>query len=250
MSNLEQLHKASAEQARLVLSLMDLTSLNEDDTPERIQHLCVQATASIVPVAAVCVYPVFVDLAISLLKSTPVRVATVVNFPKGNDNPETVFSDLLAAIRQGAHEIDVVFPYERYLAGDVLGAGEFIAHCKRLCGSSVLLKVILETGQLPSETVITAVSELAILSGADFIKTSTGKSPVGATLEAVRLMMLAIKKSQRPVGLKVSGGVRTLEQAEAYLDLSATIMGKEWLINAQTFRFGASQLWEACQQYV
>lgn len=236
-----------AELARNIVSLIDLTSLNESDTDETIDALCNKAISHAGHVAAVCVYPQFVQQAATLLANSAVRVATVANFPAANDPLETVIESIKQSIKQGADEIDVVFPYRRYLAGDRAGACDFISACKKVCGAEILLKVILETGELKTSAIIADVSQAAISAGADFLKTSTGKVAVGATLEAATVMLQEIKKSDRLVGFKASGGVRTLEQALAYLYLASDIMGSEW-ITPRSFRFGASQLLDEIQK--
>ncbi|MDR3490587.1 MAG: deoxyribose-phosphate aldolase [Gammaproteobacteria bacterium] len=231
--------------ARKILPLIDLTSLNSADTDREIIVLCKKAQTLVPPVAAVCLFPHFVSLASQLLINSPIKIATVANFPAGNEPVQTVFDVITKSIEEGAHEIDVVFPYERYLQGEVQEAKDFILHCKKLCGSEILLKVILETGVLQSPDVIANVSELVILAGADFIKTSTGKVPVGATLEAAAVMLSVIKKLtpqlHRNIGFKASGGIPTIEQAVSYLELAAQMMGESW-ITPKTFRFGTSQL--------
>jgi deoxyribose-phosphate aldolase len=228
-----------------ILSLIDLTSLNDTDTIETTTALCRKAVTSRGHVAAVCVYPQFVTHAVNDLSETPVRIATVVNFPLGNDPTEKAVRDIQQAIAEGADEIDLVFPYARYLSGDRETARAFVQRCKATCGPHVLLKVILETGALQELPVIDEASYDAIMAGADFIKTSTGKLGLGATLEAAAVMLLTIRNMapslQHRVGFKASGGIRTVEQAARYVKLAEHIMGPEW-VTPQTFRLGASQL--------
>lgn len=232
----------SAALAKRVLSLIDLTSLNENDTEDTIKKLCQQASTKAGTVAAVCIYNRFVPLAKSLLQKTDVKVATVCNFPGGNMPLDFVIKEIARAIAAGADEIDVVMPYHAYLAGKKPEVKNFITTCKKNCGN-LTLKVILETGALQDENIITAASEDAILAGADFIKTSTGKIATGATLEAAQAMLRVIArlKPEYMAGFKASGGVRTLAQAAAYLQLADAILGPQWA-TAQTFRFGASAL--------
>ncbi len=233
--------------ARKILPLIDFTSLNAADTEMDITVLC-QKAQTFPLVAAVCVYPQFVNLAAKLLIHSPIKIATVVNFPFGREPSAAVFHSIARCITEGANEIDVVFPYEKYLKDETQEAKDFIQQCKEICGHKVLLKVILETGILQASEVIADVSELAILAGADFIKTSTGKVPVGATLEASSVMLSVIKKwtpqLNRTIGFKASGGIRTVEQATSYLNLAEQIMGDDW-VTPETFRFGTSQLVDA-----
>jgi deoxyribose-phosphate aldolase len=194
--------------------------------------------------AAVCVYPQFVPSAKILLAGSGVKVATVVNFPHGTQTVADATHAIREAITQGAHEIDVVFPYVRYLAGDKLGAQEFVRQCKIACGSH-LLKVILETGAYPDYQWLEEAAGDAVLAGADFLKTSTGKITQGVTPETAAVLLTVIKNMQhnvkRPLGFKASGGVRTLAQAATYVALANHILGSSWVTPA-TFRLGASQL--------
>ncbi|MGR3806281.1 deoxyribose-phosphate aldolase [Pasteurella testudinis] len=233
--------------AKLALSLMDLTSLNDNDTDEAIIALCGQAKTEFGSPAAVCVYPRFVPLARKTLQQlglTQVKIATVTNFPHGNDDLEIALAETKAAIAYGADEVDVVFPYRTLINGDEKCGFELVAACKRACADSgVLLKVIIESGELQSAVLIRQASEIAIRAGADFIKTSTGKVKVNATLESAKIMLQTIAdlKAQDRVGFKAAGGVRTAQEAQQYLQLAATILGNDW-IHPSHFRFGASGL--------
>lgn len=228
--------------AKRILSLIDFTSLNAHDTDDVIKQLCQQAHSKAGDVAAVCVYGRFVPLAKNLLQHTPIKVATVCNFPGGNSTLDVVIAEIKQAVTAGADEIDVVMPYQDYLAGKRQEIKNFIQACKQACDDRTL-KVILETGALRDTNIIINASEDAILAGADFIKTSTGKIAVGATLEAARAMLQVIRrlKINRKVGFKASGGIRTLAQARDYLQLADEGMGPQWA-TPQTFRFGASAL--------
>lgn len=223
-----------------IFSLLDLTSLNAHDTEQSIQTLCQKAIFPGGHVAAICVYPEFVKTAVTYLANN-IPVAAVANFPTGNESLENVSISIQQSIAQGAREIDVVFPYQEYLTGDKTTALKFIQMCKSICGKNILLKVILETGALQDPVVIAKASQDVIESGADFLKTSTGKISVGATLDAATLMLQAIKDSKKSVGLKVSGGIRELSQAEQYILLAEKIMGEAWVV-PQHFRIGASSL--------
>ncbi len=169
-----------------------------------------------------------------------VRIATVVNFPRGEDDAETVVEAIRAALAAGADEIDLVFPWRELRAGNDEPGRRLVSAAREACGEHVL-KVILETGELTEADLIRRAARIAIESGADFLKTSTGKVPVNATPEAVRILLEAIRDSGRDVGCKVSGGIRTTRQAREYLGLAARIMGPDW-ISPSHFRFGASGL--------
>ncbi len=229
------------------LHLMDLTTLNEDDTDEKVIALCRQAKTPVGTPAAICIYPRFIPVARKALKSqgTPeVRIATVTNFPHGNDDIEIALAETRAAIAYGADEVDVVFPYRALMAGDEEIGFALVSACKAACtAANVLLKVIIETGELKTEALIRKASTIAINAGADFIKTSTGKVPVNATPESARLMMEVIRDMgvQETVGFKPAGGVRTAEDAQQYLQMAGDILGENWA-DARHFRFGASSL--------
>ncbi len=226
-------------------SLIDLTSLNETDTPATIATLCTKAQSTLGHVAAVCIYPPFVSRAATHFSRTPVKIATVVNFPEGASLLETVLAEIHESIQEGAQEIDVVFPYARYLAGEQHYAHQFVQACKLACGDSVLLKVILETGALSDIAIIADAGYTALAAGADFIKTSTGKIPEGASLEAAAAMLLVIKHTEPQVkhrlGFKAAGGIRTIAEAAQYIELADSIMGRDW-VTPESFRIGASKL--------
>jgi len=230
--------------ARQALALMDLTSLNDDDTDASIEALCQRARTPAGTPAAICVYPDFVVTAQRALKAHGlqgiVKVATVTNFPHGGDDIMTAARATRSAAASGADEIDVVFPWRALLAGDEETGRELVAFCKQAAGDAVL-KVILETGELKDPALIRRASELALEGGADFLKTSTGKVAVNATLEAAEIMLTAIRDSGGEAGFKAAGGVRTVEDALAYLKLAERLMGVAWLTPAH-FRFGASSL--------
>jgi len=228
-----------------MLGLIDLTSLNETDTEANIAALCKKAQTPLGHVAAVCVGRPFVRQVAEVFAGSPVKTATVANFPKGDGSLETVLIEIGQAIQDGAQEVDVVFPYERYLAGERQYAHSFVAACKAACGNAVTLKVILETGVLSDLAIIADASLDVLTSGADFIKTSTGKIPEGATLEAAATMLLVVEHLnahiKRPMGLKVAGGIRSMEQAAQYVELADQMLGKNW-ISPDTFRIGSSKL--------
>jgi deoxyribose-phosphate aldolase len=227
------------EAARRALPLVDLTSLNEDDTPERIAALCEQAVTPAGPVAAVCVYAPFVRRCVDALRRSGVRVAAVANFPGGGIDVPAVRAEIERELADGADEIDVVLPYLAYLHGDRAVALDLLGAAREAAHESTL-KVILETGRLEDPAIIRAAADDALAAGADFVKTSTGKLSPGATLEAARPMLEAIRAAGRG-GFKAAGGVRTAEEAGRYLGLADELLGPDWAA-PETFRFGASSL--------
>lgn len=234
--------KAAALRA---LKLMDLTTLNDDDTDAKVIELCKNAKSPVGNTAAVCIYPRFIPVAKKQLREqgTPeVRIATVTNFPHGNDDIDIAVVETKAAVAYGADEVDVVFPYRALMAGNEEVGFELVKQCKAACGD-IMLKVIIETGELKTEELIKKASEISIKAGADFIKTSTGKVPVNATPEYAEIMLNVIKDMgvAKTVGFKPAGGVRTAEDAQQYLDMADRILGAEWADNMH-YRFGASSL--------
>jgi deoxyribose-phosphate aldolase len=235
---------ATPEIKKLAAHCLDFTSLNDTDTDDDIRTLCARAITPLGNVAAVCVYARFVNFCTRELANTDIKIATVVNFPNGQDNINDVLADVKAALFDGADEIDVVWPYKAYLQGDRENAMHLVSSIKKLCGDKIV-KVILETGELKNPAIIAAASEDALTAGADFLKTSTGKVPVGATLEAAAIMLQAIKnhrsKTLSTLGFKASGGIRTAQDAAHYIQLARSIMGEDW-VTPKTFRLGASSL--------
>jgi deoxyribose-phosphate aldolase len=240
------------ETALRLLSCLDLTSLNEDDTPARIDDLCARALDNRFGVrpAAVCVYPRFVAQAAGLLTGSTIQVATVVNFPNGGTHWDHIMSETDRALADGATEIDLVIPFRAVLIGEMFLVRDLIEAVAKACHSSgtpARLKTILETGALEDERSIRLASTAAVERGADFLKTSTGKIPVGATPEAVRTMLDVIAEHQaatgRLVGLKVSGGVRTAADAATYLEMFDNRLAPV-RATPENFRIGASSLYD------
>lgn len=233
-----------AKTARQTLTLMDLTSLNDSDTDAVINQLCDAANTAFGSPAAVCVYPAFIATArkaLAQLGLADVRVATVTNFPDGSTDIDRAVRETRDAVAAGAHEVDVVLPYRALMAGDADTAEQLVRACKAACGSAVQLKVIIESGELKTAELIRQASDISIAAGADFIKTSTGKVAVNATLEAAEIMLNAIADSGKDVGFKAAGGIRTTAEAADYLALAERIFGADWVTPAH-FRFGASSL--------
>ncbi len=234
---------------RLVLNCIDLTTLEGSDTQERVIALCKKARtfelAGLPNTAAVCVYPPFAALAKEQLKGSGLSVAAVAGaFPSGQSPIHVKVAEVEWTAQQGADEIDMVISRGTFLEGkyDVVAAE--IAAIKKACGKAHL-KVILETGELLTAANIRKASEIAILSGADFIKTSTGKIPVAATEFATVVMLETIKeyfeKTGIMIGFKPAGGISDPDQALGYLLLVDRILGEAWM-NNKWLRFGASRL--------
>ena len=230
--------------ARRALALLDLTDLSDDCSVVDVRRLCERAVTAHGSVAAVCVWPRFVREASEILRGSPVEVATVVNFPTGDEGVADVVATTRVAIEDGADEIDLVMPYRALSVGDEDVVVTMLDAVREVVNTPRLLKVILETGELGTPESVARAARLAIDHGADFVKTSTGKSKVSATPEAVSTMLREIAATSRPVGIKPSGGIRTVSDAATYLRLADEIMGEGWA-TPRTFRFGASGLLDA-----
>jgi deoxyribose-phosphate aldolase len=228
--------------ARIALVCLDLTSLNDADTPADIARLCQRAQTPFGPVAAVCVWPRLAAFARANLPAA-IAVAAVANFPHGSADVQAAVADTAAIVQAGAQEVDVVLPWRALLAGDPAAAAQVLHAVRRAC-EGLTLKVILESGELHTPALIRQASELALDAGADFLKTSTGKSAVHATPAAAREMLGAI--AARPaartrVGFKAAGGIRTVADASLYIAATADLLGASALKPSQ-FRLGASSL--------
>ena len=232
----------SVSRIHKIISLIDLTNLNDNCDDAAIETLCAQASTSVGTVAALCVWPSFVLKARKCLgENSPIKIATVVNFPNGDDRVEVTCDSIEAALNDGAGEIDYVLPYAELKNGNNDKVSSEIYTIRNRIPPSVKLKVILETGVLADNDLIRTAASIAIDQGADFIKTSTGKVPINATVKAADVMLNAIRVSQQNVGFKAAGGIRTVEDANQYLNLADTLLGQDW-INSTHFRFGASSL--------
>ncbi|MFG2003693.1 deoxyribose-phosphate aldolase [Spirillospora sp. NPDC048911] len=249
---------AKAEAIDLAISMVDLTTLEGADTAGKVRALCVKAAhpdpadPGAPKAAAVCVYPDMVGVAVEALKGTGVGVASVATaFPSGRAPMEAKLIDTRAAVQAGASEIDMVIDRGAFLAGDYTKVYEEIVATKQACGGSVNgghgahLKVILETGELVTYDNVRRASWLAMLAGADFIKTSTGKISPAATLPVTLVMLEAVRdfrdETGRMVGVKPAGGIRTTKDAIKYLVLVNETAGSDWL-TPEWFRLGASTL--------
>jgi deoxyribose-phosphate aldolase len=230
--------------AQLGISLMDLTTLNDDDTDQKVIDLCHKAKTAAGNTAAICIYPRFIPIArktLNELDCEDIKIATVTNFPHGNDDIAIAVLETRAAVAYGADEVDVVFPYRALMEGNETIGFELVKACKEECGEDTLLKVIIESGELKDPALIRKASEIAIDAGADFIKTSTGKVPVNATLEAAEIMLTVISEKNSKIGFKPAGGVKDAAKTAEFLAVAARILGEDW-ISPSTFRFGASSL--------
>ena len=237
---------------KMVLSMIDLTTLEGMDTNKKVQQLCYKAThihnelPDLPNVAAVCVYPTMVKTASNALKDFDVKVASVATaFPSGSSSLKIKIQETKEAIFNGADEVDMVISRGKFHSGEYNYVFDEIATIKETCGSDVRLKVILETGELGDYDHIRFASEIAINAGADFIKTSTGKIKPAATLPITLVMLEAIKdhyyNTGKMIGMKPAGGISNSKLALQYLLLVKETLGDLWLDN-HWFRFGASSL--------
>ncbi len=242
---------AKTQGLKMVLSMIDLTTLEGMDTPGKVRQLCTKAlhlhdqVADLPHVAAVCVYPNFVALAKQELAGTDVKVASVATaFPSGHSSLELKLAEVQFALESGADEIDMVISRGRFHAGDFNYVFDEISAVKEACGST-RLKVILETGELGTFDKVRHASDLAMEAGADFIKTSTGKIKPAATMPVTLVMLQAIRdyhrRTGRQVGMKPAGGISKSKLALHYLVMVQETLGTAWLDN-HWFRFGASSL--------
>jgi deoxyribose-phosphate aldolase len=235
----------------MAIRMVDLTTLEGADTPGKIRSLCSKAMRpdpsdpSVPPVAAVCVYPDLVGIAVEALRGSPVAVASVATaFPSGRASMATKLADVRDAVAAGAGEIDMVIDRGAFLAGRYLQVFDEIVAVKAACGSAHL-KVILETGELVTLDNVRRASWLALLAGGDFIKTSTGKVSPAATPPVALVMLQAVRDFAAATGdvrgVKLAGGIRSSKDAVRYLVMVNEVAGERWL-GPHLFRFGASSL--------
>ena len=236
---------------KLVLSMIDLTTLEGKDSPGKVKQLCYKAVhlhdqfPKLPQVAAVCVYPSMVKVAKKALKGSSINIASVATaFPSGMTTLDTKLEEVKSVVGAGANEVDMVISRGRFLQGDYSYVFDEVAKVKKTCGSAHL-KVILETGELVTMDNVRKASDLVMEAGADFIKTSTGKVKPAATPSVVLVMLEAIrdyyKRTGRMVGMKPAGGVSTAKLAIQYLVMVRETLGQGWM-TADRFRFGASSL--------
>ena len=228
--------------ARIALACLDLTSLNDADTEADVVKLCARAQGPHGVVAAVCVWPRFAALARRELPGS-IAVAAVANFPDGSADVARAVADTRAIVDAGAQEVDVVLPFASLKQGRERAVVEVLQAVRAAC-EGLRLKVILETGVLADDTLIARASQLSLDAGADFLKTSTGKTPVSATPQAARIMLAQIggdARHAKKVGFKASGGIRTVADAAIYLALCEEALGSQAL-HPSRLRIGASSL--------
>jgi deoxyribose-phosphate aldolase len=232
----------------LAISMIDLTTLEGQDTAGKVSAMCAKARQpgyGAPPVAAVCVYPDLVPVAVAAVEGSGVRVASVATaFPSGRAALDVKIADVKSAVAAGADEVDMVIDRGAFLSGNYDLVAEEISAVLQACGDAHL-KVILETGELGTFDNVRRASWLAMLAGADFIKTSTGKVSPAATLPVTLIMLEAVRDflrySGRQVGVKPAGGIRTAKDAIRYLVLVNETAGEDWL-DPRFFRLGASSL--------
>ena len=244
--------KAKLEGLKMALNMVDLTTLEGMDTTNKVTQMCYKAQhlhdefPNLPTVAAVCVYPNFVRIAVEALKGSDIKVASVATaFPSGHSSLDVTITDTKMAVDYGAHEVDMVISRGKFHMGDYNYVYDEIAAIKEACGKTVRLKVILETGELGNLDNVRLASDIAIAAGADFIKTSTGKIKPAATLPVTLVMLEAIKdhyyKTGEMIGMKPAGGISNAKLALHYLIMVKETLGVKWLDN-HWFRFGASSL--------
>ena len=235
----------------MAVSMVDLTTLEGADTPGKVLSLCAKARrpdpadASVPPVAAVCIYPDLVSVAKRALTGSSVKVASVATaFPSGRASLAVKLADVRDAVKAGADEVDMVIDRGAFLSGRYGLVLEEVQAVKQACGEAHL-KVILETGELVTYDNVRRASYLAMLGGADFVKTSTGKVSPAATLPVALVMLEAVRDFAELtgvlVGVKVAGGIRNAKDAIRYLVIVNETVGEAWL-DPSLFRFGASSL--------
>ncbi|MDZ4660685.1 MAG: deoxyribose-phosphate aldolase [Pseudomonadota bacterium] len=246
----------------LAISMVDLTTLEGADTENKVKQLCQKAMEPVprmvfqelakfprfrpIPqVAAVCVYPAMVPTAVKSLKGTNIQIASVAtSFPSGQVPLNAKTDDVKYAVSEGATEIDMVINRGAFLSGNYNQVSDEISLIKEICGPAHL-KVILETGELGTLENVRLASDIALLAGADFIKTSTGKIQPAATMPVTLVMLQAIRdyyqKTGKKIGMKPAGGIRTAKQAVHYLCMVSETLGRDWM-SPLMFRFGASVL--------
>jgi len=241
---------AKKQALALTLSMIDLTTLEGMDTPDKVRRLCRKGRdplpgEDLPPVGAICVYPTMVAVAKEALRGSPVKVASVATaFPSGQTFMEIKVEETRRTAEAGADEIDMVIPRGAFLAGEYARVHDEVAAVKGACGAAHL-KVILETGELGTYDQVRRASRIAMDAGADFIKTSTGKIPKAANMPVTLVMLEAIRdfyfETGRLIGMKPAGGIRTAKEAWHYLAMLKETLGDAWLTN-ELFRFGASSL--------
>jgi len=243
--------ESKVEGLKLVLSMIDLTTLEGKDTPGKVKQLCYKAKhlldtyEGLPTVAAVCVYPSMVRVAKKSLGDSDIKIASVATaFPSGQAAMKVKIEDTRFAVSEGADEVDMVISRGKFLAGEYNFVFDEIAAIKEACGEA-RLKVILETGELSTFDKVRRASDIAMYAGADFIKTSTGKVQPAATIPVTLVMLEAIRdyyySTSKMIGMKPAGGISKSKLALHYLVMLNEVLGEDWM-NNHWFRFGASSL--------
>lgn len=236
---------------KMVLNMIDLTTLEGKDSPGKVKQLCYKAMhphdalPGLPTVAAICVYPSMVKIAKKALEGSKVKVASVATaFPSGQAPRDVKIRDTKFAVSEGADEVDMVISRGKFLSGEYNYVFDEIAAIKEACGHA-RLKVILETGELVTYDNVRRASDIAMYAGADFIKTSTGKIQPAATMPVTLVMLEAIRDfyydTGKMIGMKPAGGISKSKAALHYLVMVNEVLGEDWLDN-HWFRFGASSL--------
>jgi deoxyribose-phosphate aldolase len=244
-------NESKIEGLKLVLSMIDLTTLEGKDTPGKVRQLCYKARhlldtyEGLPTVAAVCVYPSMVRIAKQALEGSGIKVASVATgFPSGQAATEVKLADVRFAVDEGADEVDMVISRGKFLTGEYNYVFDEIALVKEASGTA-RLKVILETGELVTFDKVRRASDIAMYAGADFIKTSTGKIQPAATMPVTLVMLEAIRDfyyaTGKMIGMKPAGGISKAKLALHYLVMLNEVLGEDWMTN-EWFRFGASSL--------
>ena len=235
----------SSGSAGWIFRLMDLTALGDMEDDRSIETLCAQAVRETGHAAALVVPPRHVPRVRHLLADSRVHIASVVNYPDGEANAMAVRAETERLIGFGADEIDLVFPYRAFLAGDIVAGPAVISAAKAACGPSITLKVILETTAFKEADRLSEAARIAVREGADFLATSTGLFGRATTLDATALLLDAVKGAEiyegRRIGVKVSGGIGTVTQAIRFLALIDAGLGRHWL-QPHTFRISGEGL--------
>src|SRR5215831_16590683 len=243
--------ETKVEGLKLVLNMIDLTTLEGKDTPGKVKQLCYKgkhlndAYEGLPTVAAICVYPSMVRIAKKAVEGSDIKIASVATaFPSGQAPSKVKIGDTKFAVSEGADEVDMVISRGKFLAGEYNFVFDEIAAIKEACGDA-RLKVILETGELSTFDKVRRASDIAMYAGADFIKTSTGKVQPAATMPVTLVMLEAIRdyfyETGRMVGMKPAGGISKSKLALHYLVMVHEVLGAAWMTN-YWFRFGASSL--------
>ena len=236
---------------KMILSMIDLTTLEGKDSPGKVKQLCYKAShlhdqfSELPSVAAICVYPTMVPIAKKALDGTSINIASVATaFPSGMSSMKKKLEEVKKVVEYGANEVDMVISRGKFLEGDHNYVADEIFQVKSACGKAHL-KVILDTGELVTLDNVRMASDIAMNAGADFIKTSTGKVSPAATPPVVLVMLEAIRdyyiKTGKKVGIKPAGGIGKAKQAIQYLVMVRETLGNDWL-TPDLFRFGASSL--------